>query len=302
MEAQSNKHKIWRLSELIADTTPRPQAIIDDGILNAQSLLLIAGQQKAKKSFLAMNMAVAMATGRSFACFNIHRPHRVLVLSAEGGFHSNKERVIKMCANIQAPSDDFLHLDFGTRWKLDNKANCKELSETIDEIKPEVVIIDPLVKFHLKDENSTQEMMDVLNAIRNIIEDKNVSVILVHHLGKSIGNGARGSSAILGEYDSYIEIAKHKETQKLKFDMRHAETPDPKQITFNPDTFWFEGDYPTNPVILILQQYGELERKILKEKLIEGGYFKPGNGAYARIDKDLKSGAIVLRQKKICLP
>jgi RecA-family ATPase len=86
----STKHKLWTLSQLIEDKTPQPQAIIEGGVLNAQSLLLIAGQQKAKKSFLAMNLAVAIAAGTSFAHFTIHKPHRVLVLSAEGGFHSNK--------------------------------------------------------------------------------------------------------------------------------------------------------------------------------------------------------------------
>jgi RecA-family ATPase len=161
MQAQSKRNKIWTLPELIADTTPKPEAIIGDGILNAQSLLLIAGQQKAKKSFLAMNLAVAIAAGKSFGGFTIPRPRRVLVLSAEGGHHSNKDRLIKMSQNIKGLADDALYSDFICRWKLDQGPDVEELRATIDDIKPDVVVIDPLVKYHLKDENSAEEMMDI---------------------------------------------------------------------------------------------------------------------------------------------
>jgi hypothetical protein len=207
-----------------------------------------------------------------------------------------------MCSHFQRHEDDMLYCHFDTRMKLDNKTECEELLKMIDKLKPDVVVIDPLVKFHTKDENSAQEMSQVLNVIRNLIDDKKVSVILVHHMGKSGDSGARGSSAILGEYDSYAQIEKGKGKQKLKYDFRHSETPDPVEIKFNPETFWFERDKATNPLILILQQHGEMERKTLAEKLVEGGYFKPGSSSQNKIKKDLERGIIVERNKKICLP
>ena len=42
----------------------------------------------------------------------------------------------------------------------------------------------------------------------------------------------------MGEYDSCIEMTKHKDGKTiLKFDMRHVETPPTKEIIFNQENF-----------------------------------------------------------------
>jgi RecA-family ATPase len=301
VDAKPHKHKIWKLSELKDDQTVSPPGIIEEGILNSQSLLLITGQPKAKKSFLVMNLAAAIAAGRSFAGFIVSRPLKVFVFSAEGGFYSNRDRIRKICKLIPERYDDNLYMCFGSRLKLDDDGDYKEICAMIDEIKPDVVIMDPLVKFHNQDENSAQGMSIVLDRLRKIIEEKNVSIILVHHLGKNGGQGARGSSAILGEYDSNIQIEKHKDSQKLVFDLRHAEPKDPRNIKFNNETFWFEAESCNYPVTSILERHGEMEKGLLAKQLVKEKHNSSLQGAYNRIKKELKNGAIVEQNKKLRL-
>jgi hypothetical protein len=281
------KNTIRPLSEILEDDTPEPAEIIKGGILRNKSLLLIAGQQKSKKTFLGMNFGLAIAAGKSFACFVINSPHKVLILSAEGGFFSNRKRIEKMCKTIGIIPAANLYICFDSRWKFDAEDDYRDLRKQISDLRPNVVIIDPLVKFHYSDENSSTEMSVILNRLRELIEDLNISIILIHHTGKNEDIGARGSSAILGEYDSYIQITKGKSTQKLKFDMRHAETPDDLEIKFNPETFWFELANQ-NPLVKIVQECGELTKHELVKKLVEGGRCGSKSTVYKKIDDALK--------------
>ena len=295
------KNQIRTLAEILGDNTPEPADIIKGGILKNKSLLLIAGQQKSKKSFLAMNMALAIATGKPFACFAIDAPHSVLVLSAEGGEFSNKKRMEKMCRGKGMTSTTNINLCFDSRWKLDTVDDYRDIRNKIIEKRPEVVIIDPLVKFHYSDENSSSEMAVILNRLRELIEDLNISIILVHHMGKNEDGGARGSSAILGEYDTYIQIAKGKESQKLKFDMRHVETPGDLEIKFNPETFWFESANQ-NPLLKLVQECGELKMHDLIVKLVEGGQCGTQSTVYRKIKAAVETGLLRLTERGTIVP
>ena len=65
-----------------------------------------------------------------------------------------------------------------------------------------MVIFDPLLRFHDADENSANGIGQVYAKIRQLIVDLGISVIIVHHTGKVPSRGGRGTSAIIGEYDS----------------------------------------------------------------------------------------------------
>ena len=78
----------------------------------------------------------------------------------------------------------------------------------MNELNPDVLMLDPLIKFHGVNENSASQMSDVLGKIRTIMAELKLSVIIVHHTGKVASRGGRGSSVIVGDYDSCIEICK----------------------------------------------------------------------------------------------
>ena len=243
MDKFNNKvRKIYTLGEVLNDNSMPPLPIIGNGILLDKTLLMINGKEKIGKSMLVLNLALGIASGKSFACFPIPNPKKVLVLSAEGGYYPNSQRLKKMVTHFQGVTSEYFNIQFNSNFLLNNPSDYTALCGIITEKGINVLVIDPFIKFHDVEENDSTEIMKVLRPIRNMIEELNISVILVHHFGKNASAGARGSSAISGEYDSAIEISKNKKGVKLSYDMRHVETPEDESLVFNKNSMIFELD------------------------------------------------------------
>lgn len=288
---------VYTIDKIITDESVMPDQIIGDGILPYNSFLLITSAAKGRKSMLTFNLAIAIAAGKSFFCFKINKPHKVLVLSAEGGYFSNRERIKKMCKEMK-PNEGNLYFCFDPRIKLEVDEDYEKLREIINEYKPEVLAIDPFVKFHHLDENSATEMGLILERLRNLIEDFNLSIILIHHEGKDSSNGARGSSAILGEYDSCINISriggKNSLKHKLEFDLRQSVNPEPIKLLFDSNTLWFEDEY--SQVFKFVKEYGPINKKDLVDLLVAEGLYAHDHpsGAYKAIDREVEKENIFL--------
>ncbi len=290
---------IYTLDSILKDDSETPEAIIGNGILLKQTMLLITGQQKAKKTMLGYNLSIALARGKSFANFTIKKPHKVLILSAEGGYYPNRDRIRKMVETAPVGNKDNLAISFDTRIKIEDDKSYEELRQIIKERKPNVLVIDPFIKFHNLDENSAKDMGIVLERLRNLIEDFELSIILIHHLGKISSSGARGSSAISAEYDSGITIIKTKDRNKCKFayDLRHAFSPEPKEMVFNTKTFWFEEDLP--PIIKLLKECGATTKTDMVEFLMVEDYYDSQSGAYKAITSALNKETIYVDEKNL---
>ena len=286
-----NKVKLYSLKEITEDNSQPPEPIIDNGVLLDGTILLIIGPPKSKKTFLTQNLAISIASGQDFAGFKVPEAKKVMYLLAEGGYYPNRDRLKKMAPNIDAN----LILGHPTYLPINRPDYYDCLYELVKEDNPDVLILDPLIRFHDVDENSASQMSDVLGTIRTMMAKLKLSVILVHHTGKVASRGGRGSSVIVGDYDSCIEISNSDDSNTLlKFDMRHVETPPTKKIRFNPDTFWFENE--SGIVELIESAGGDL----LKEDLIKS-YGKPKATAYRHINKAIKSGSVEEDDKHLVL-
>ena len=113
--------------------------------------------------------------------------------------------------------------------------------------------------------------------------------------GKVASRGGRGSSVIVGDYDSCIEICKSDNGKvSLKFDMRHVETPPSKRIRFNPETFWFENE---SGIVELIESAGG---RMAKEHFF-ALYGKPESTTYKHIQKAVKSGVIEEDDKHLVL-
>ncbi len=303
-------NNIYKMSELLGKADEEPNEVIEEGILNENGLLLISGQPKSRKSFLVYNMAITIAAGKSFACFKIPKPKKALMISCEGGIGSNNKRLNKMCDNFgldeksKSAMADNLTISFVPKVWLNINEDWQDINETIENDKPEVLILDPLIRFHNVNENAANEMGIIFSRMRSIIANFNLSIILVHHHGKDDSGGARGSSTIQGEYDSSIQISRAKQKTKhtLKFDLRHSELPDDVILHFDADTFWFKDErhFIEDEFLQILRERKELSKSewvnIATDKKILGH-----STAYTRIDKYLKKDIIKLVDNKYVL-
>ena len=274
------------LTEILEDTSSPPEPIIDNGILLDGTILLIVGPAKSKKTFLTQNLSLSIAMGNGFAGFKITKPKKVLYFLAEGGYYPNRARLQKMAQRIPPDNTDNFLIEFPSYMLLNHPESYDEIYGLIKDSDAEVVVFDPLIRFHDAEENSATGMSEVLGKIRQLIEGLKISVILVHHTGRVEIRGGRGSSAIIGEYDSCITIHKAQDDYiRLTYDMRHVETPSSNRICFNSDTFWFERE---NDIVKHLENSGGT---IPKEDFIKN-YDKSKATAYRDINKAVKEGRV----------
>lgn len=237
------------MAELYADFMNREAEhrthIIGRGILPVKGKLVIYGDPKTNKSFIAMNIALNLARGEHI--FNalhdnkvplmpVSKRYRVLYIEQEIGEIALRDRFRQMADNTEG-----VELFIKTRdmtMRLDTDKGRQILHSELDQVKPDALILDPLTKFHLSDENSAQQMSAVLRVADHWIEDFGLSLIYVHHTSKPSeertgAHRIRGSSALFGDADALIGVerlsAGHQKepTLKLEFELRQAAPLDP---------------------------------------------------------------------------
>ena len=120
----------------------------------------------------------------------------------------------------------------------------------------------------------------------------------MHHTGKNTSLGGRGSSLIRGEYDSCITLKKHGDNHKMYFDMRHVETPSPRKVSFNKDTFWFEASATDDKVVEYLTDNGSISKTELVNEWVSSGVCSETQ-SYRLISRAIKSGIVVEGESKI---
>ena len=81
------------------------------------------------------------------------------------------------------------------------------------------------------DENSAQDVGQMNESVRHLIEHTGACVLLVHHSGKNKAAGARGSSALLGAIDTELEVD---ENQVIARKQRDVELADPIGFALKP--------------------------------------------------------------------
>ncbi|ABM04208.1 plasmid and phage replicative helicase [Psychromonas ingrahamii 37] len=182
-----------------------------DGLIPLESFGVIYGPSGAFKSFLALSWGLHIATGLSWSGHEVTKTG-VLYIVAEGGVGVPR-RIKAWCDHFidgEAP-ETFFYIKEPIH--VANWPQNMALGETIKEIEEKtnskigLVILDTLARcFNGADENSTKDMGDFIAGCDTIKANFGVSVLVVHHSGKSESKAARGSSALRGACDFEYKV------------------------------------------------------------------------------------------------
>lgn len=195
---------------------------IMEGIFDAADKVAIIGPSKTRKTFFALQMAFAMASGRPFCGFLVPKPRRVLMVNAEvtaKHFHRRLKRVYEGYFSVFEPHAAPL----GDRLKILNSRGSRLTDETIArlaaEAKADVILLDPLYKLLMGDE-CDQERVSILLARFDALAAKTGAAILyVHHDGKgATGDRATrdrgsGSSLLNRDFDAAFMLSPHADNE-----------------------------------------------------------------------------------------
>jgi hypothetical protein len=77
---------------------------------------------------------------------------------------------------------------------LDKDEDQKKLRETVEKLRPKLLILDPFVRLHRIDENSSGEVAFILASLREIQRTYKTAIMIVHHAKKGAGNSRAGQA------------------------------------------------------------------------------------------------------------
>ena len=205
-----------------------------------QAVGFIGGTPKSCKTWLALELAVAVASGRPcLGRFRVHQRGHVLLVAAEDSAGAVRHRVEGIA---RARGVDLERLAIGLvdapGLRLDQDGHRERLEATVAAIRPRLLILDPLVRLHRADENSAADISALLAYLRQLQREHAVAVALVHHVRKSPagqpGQALRGSGDLHAWADSNLFLLRRKGRLQLHAEHRGHPAPDPVAVELDP--------------------------------------------------------------------
>jgi hypothetical protein len=181
---------------------PKPSWLIDQ-ILPEGGLVVLYGSPGTKKTFIALSMALSIASGHAW-CGRPTKPGNVLYVAAEGisGIAVRVEAYQRE-HKIDAVTIRYIKEPFDLR----RESHARHLISTLEAegFEPNLIVLDTLARLTPgAEENLSKDMGEAVSAIDILRRRYNATVLLIHHPGKA-GGPERGSSALRGAADAMIE-------------------------------------------------------------------------------------------------
>ena len=211
------------------EVRPPAQQWMVETLWSEQGVGIVGGEPKCGKSFLALDLAVAVAAG--VPCLRHFRPAgrgAVLLFAAEDAGHIVRRRLegIANAADTAFEELDIAVIDVPTL-RLDRRLDRQRLMETVERIRPRLLVLDPLVRLHGVDENAVADVAPILGFLREIQRRFETAVLLVHHARKSgatrPGQALRGSSELHAWGDSNLYLRRR--DRQIVMTVEHRAAP-----------------------------------------------------------------------------
>lgn len=181
---------------------PDPEPLIDN-VLDQGTTALLYGAWATAKSFIALDWAASVATGRRWMSRETVQ-RKALYVAGEGAY-GFKGRVEAWETGWHTKiSDDWLHI-YPRPVNLTERREVDQLRALIEWGGYSFIVLDTLARCMVgADENSAKDCGEVVDAMTRLLQstpDQRGVVLGVHHTGKD-GKTMRGSSAFEGGADS----------------------------------------------------------------------------------------------------
>lgn len=243
---------------LLARTYQEPPAIVGGGILPRQALGFLAGPPKKGKSAKAMNLGLLRSVGRPWLGVAT-TPGRTVIIQAEIPERELQGRLRMMLEDFGSPLPrDLLHFVTDRTIRLDRPDGLRWCRSLVEELHPDLLIIDPLARFFSGEENSAREVGRLIGSLDELIQAYGVALLLIHHAAKPTatdpregGLRLRGSSALFGAADSVLMLDRAEgDLFRLTFELRHGKEPEPMLLTRS-ERLWFAPAGPPEEVLAV---------------------------------------------------
>lgn len=195
-----------------ADLPIPPRKWHVEDLIPGNTVTMLGGDGGTGKSLLALQLAVATATGSSWIGRDIDEPGKALVLSAEDDDEELQRRVAAICEAQGLPRSSLGEMlirstagEDSLLAELDGKANrlkatkiYKTICAEMKREKPALLILDTLADLHAGNENDRAHARQFIGLLRHLAIEYQCAVLLLAHpslTGMNSGTGLSGSTA-----------------------------------------------------------------------------------------------------------
>jgi RecA-family ATPase len=247
------------LSEYKDSPPELPEELIK-GILRRGHKMLISGSSKAGKSFLLMELCIAIAEGKTWLGFDCKKG-RVLYVNLEIDPASAICRFLKIYDALGLPMKNTENIVI---WNL--RGHAVPLDQLVPKLIRRVrdqhfdaIIIDPIYKVITGDENNASEMGQFCNQFDKICTETGCSTIYCHHHSKGAQGAkkamdrASGSGVFARDPDAQLDMIQLELSDDLKNNVVdngatawRLESSLREFANIQPVNFWFE--YPIHRI------------------------------------------------------
>ena len=162
-----------------------PLKYIVPGLI-VEGLVILAGKPKVRKSWMALDVALATAAGR--LCLGDRKPQQgaVLYLGLEDGERRMQRRIDKLLPTFGAEWPEAFH--YATQWLRADQGGVEEIDRWCDENPTaRLVVIDVLARFRAPANNRASAYAEDYAALAQLQElaiKRAIAVLVIHHTRK----------------------------------------------------------------------------------------------------------------------
>jgi hypothetical protein len=207
IDSKPSRYKLLNGSDL---AQLPPLVWLVKGVLPATGIAGIYGPSGSGKSFLCLDLAIAIANGKSWFGRRVNAAPVVYAgLEGEAGF---KQRVDAWRIHFGQSLPANLHFMLQP-FKLPLEEDVEAFANVLP--KGCVVFIDTLNRAApTSDENNSKDMGTLIEAAKRLQALTDGLVVLVHHTGKNASAGLRGHSSLIAALDAAIEVSRDGESRQ----------------------------------------------------------------------------------------
>jgi len=237
IEKTDYKIEAVTFSDLIKTEYKDTQWLVEK-LIPHEAVTIISGSPRSYKTFVALDIAIKIASGEKlFNKFNT-KQSSVLILDEE-----NHPRILKQRAEILSQKTN-LPIFFSSKKNfLLNEKSTREVIRFSKEKDIKLVIFDSLICIHDSDENMASEMRKVMKNFKEITNHGISAIVLHHHRKKgnsssSASQDMRGSSDILAQVDVHLAVDRRGNDASITIQqnkLREAQEMEPFIVNFRSD-------------------------------------------------------------------
>jgi len=199
----------------------KPLGYLIKGLLPKAEIIVLYGESGSGKSFMALDLGMAMARGIPWRGLRVKQGRQVYIAAEGAGGFRNR---VNAYARHHGISLDELNA-LGEHFGVISAAPNFMIKDDVLEVCKEILVGGPVAVVWVDtwaqvlpgaNENAGEDIGKALQHCKGIHKATGAVVILVHHSGKDASKGARGWSGLKAAADAELEVSRMDTGRKLK--------------------------------------------------------------------------------------